>query len=149
MTTVRAGVPGDVPGLLAVEDEFRGAGTPEYFLMDDAWFETKIQRQELLVAEDDAIVGYIMWTKIWRLPWIEFVRVLIDRRREGVGRSLVEGLGDRLRAAGGWMLVSSSTGTDKDAIAWHRAIGFKDGGRIEWRMFGGRAPAEVLHYKEL
>src|SRR5689334_1717558 len=102
MTMVRPAVPGDVAGLLAIEDEFRGAGTPEYFLMDDAWFGTKIEREELLVADDDSIIGYIMWTRIWRLPWIEFVRVLIDRRREGVGRSLVTSLEDRLRAAGGW-----------------------------------------------
>ena len=149
MTVVRPAVPGDVPGLLAVEDEFRGAGTPEYFLFDDAWFERKLERQELLVADDDQIIGYLMWTTIWRMPWIEFVRVLKGRRREGAGRSLVAALEDRLRAAGGWLLVSSSSGTDTDAIAWHRAIGFADGGRIEWRMFGGRAPQEVLHYKNL
>src|SRR5205085_399411 len=67
---------------------------------------------------------------------------------KGVGRALVSGLEDRLRAADGWMLVSWSSGNDKDAIAWHRAIGFEDGGRIEWKMWRG-APPEVLHYKEL
>lgn len=149
MTAVRPAVAGDIPGLLAIEDEFRASGTPNWFLMDDAWFGRKIDREELLVAEDDGIVGYLMWTKIWKMPWIEFVRVLMDRRRQGVGRSLVRDLEDRLRAAGGWLLVSSSSGTDTDAIAWHRAIGFKDGGRIQWKMFGGRAPAEVLHFKEL
>ena len=150
MTTVRPGVPGDVPGLLSVEDEFRDAGTPQYFLFDAAWFERKMERDELLVADDEAaIVGYIMWTTIWRMPWIEFIRVLKDRRREGAGRALAAGLEDRLRAAGGWLLVSSSSGNDEDAIAWHRAVGFKDGGRIQWRMFGGRAPEEVLHFKEL
>ena len=149
MTTVRAAFPGDVPGLLAIEDEFRKGGTPEYFLFDEAWFERKMERDELLVAGDDEIVGYIMWTTIWTMPWIEFVRVLKDRRRGGIGRSLVASLEDRLRAAGGWFLVSSSSGTDTDAVAWHRAIGFKDGGRIQWDMFGPRAPQEVLHYKEL
>jgi len=148
MTEVRPAVTADIVGLLAVEDEFRLAGTPEWFLMDDAWFQRKIDRDELLIAEDDGIVGYLMWTSLWRLPWIEFARVLADRRREGVGRALVRELEDRLRADGGWMLLSSSTGTDEDAIAWHRAIGFKDGGRIEWKMWRG-APPEVLHYKEL
>ena len=148
MTTVRPAEKADIAGLLVVEDEFRNAGTPDYFLFDDAWFEKKLERDELLVADDDGIVGYIMWTKIWRMPWIEFVRVLTDERRKGVGRALVADLEDRLRAAGGWMLVSSSSGNDKDAIAWHRAIGFADGGRIEWKMWPG-APPEVLHYKEL
>jgi ribosomal protein S18 acetylase RimI-like enzyme len=148
MTDVRPAVTADIPGLLAVEDEFRTAGTSEYFLFDDSWFESKLDRDELLVAAANGIVGYIMWTKIWRVPWIEFVRVLIDHRRQGVGRALVAGLEDRLRAAGGWMLVSSSSGNDKDAIAWHRAIGFADGGRIDWKMWRG-APPEVLHYKEL
>ena len=148
MTVVRPAVTADLPGLLAVEEEFRAAGTSEWFLFDDAWFESKLERDELLVAADDGIVGYIMWTRIWRMPWIEFVRVLIDKRRQGVGRALVAGLEDRLRAAGGWMLVSSSSGNDKDAIAWHRAIGFADGGRIEWKIWRG-APPEVLHYKEL
>jgi len=148
MTVVRPAVTADLPGLLAVEDEFRATGTSEWFLFDDAWFESKLERDELLVADDDGIVGYIMWTRIWRMPWIEFVRVLIEKRRQGVGRALVAGLEDRLRAAGGWMLVSSSSGNDKDAIAWHRAIGFADGGRIEWKIWRG-APPEVLHYKEL
>jgi len=148
MTVVRPAVTADLPGLLAVEEEFRAAGTSEWFLFDDAWFESKLERDELLVADHDGIVGYIMWTRIWRMPWIEFVRVLIDKRRQGVGRALVAGLEDRLRAAGGWMLVSSSSGNDKDAIAWHRAIGFADGGRIEWKIWRG-APPEVLHYKEL
>jgi len=61
---------------------------------------------------------------------------------------LVRALEDRLRAADGWMLLSSSASTDKDAIKWHRAIGFKDGGRIEWGMWKS-APPEVLHYREL
>ena len=148
MITVRPAEKADIAGLLAIEDEFRNAGTPDYFLFDDAWFRNKLERDELLVADDEGIVGYIMWTKIWRMPWIEFVRVLLDKRRQGVGRALVAGLEDRLRAAGGWMLVSSSSGNDEDAIAWHRAIGFADGGRIEWKMWRG-APPEVLHYKEL
>ena len=148
MTEVRLAVAADIPGLLAIEDEFRTTGTPDWFLMDDAVFERKITREELLVADDDGIVGYLMWTSIWRLPWIEFVRVLVDHRRRGVGKSLVNGLEDRMRAAGGWMLLSSSSGNDKDAIAWHRAIGFADGGRIEWKMWRS-APPEVLHYKEL
>lgn len=148
MTEVRPAVAGDIPGLLAIEDEFRTNGTPDWFLFDDAWFDRKLQRDELLVADDGGIVGYVMWTRIWRMPWIEFVRVLKDRRRKGVGRALISGLEDRLRAAGGWMLVSSSSGNDTDAIAWHRAIGFEDGGRIEWRIWRG-APPEVLHYKEL
>jgi ribosomal protein S18 acetylase RimI-like enzyme len=148
VTTVRPAVASDMIGLLAIEDEFRETGTPTFFLFDDAWFERKILRDEILVADDDQIIGYLTWSSLWRLPWIEFARVLKARRREGVGRSMVSALEDRLRAAGGWMLVSSSTGTDKDAIAWHRAIGFKDGGRIEWKMWRG-APPEVLHYKEL
>ena len=148
MTDVRPAVTADIQGLLAFDDEFRRTGTPDYFLFDEAWFQKKIDRDELLVADDDGIVGYLMWTRIWRMPWIEFVRVLNDRRRQGVGRALVSGLEDRLRAAGGWMLVSSSSGNDTDAIAWHRAIGFGDGGRIEWGMWKG-APPEVLHYKEL
>ena len=135
-------------GLLSIEDEFRQAGTPEYFLFQNEWFTRKMQRDEILIAEDDEIVGYMTWSSLWRIPWIEFARVRSARRREGVGRSLVTALEDRLRAVGGWWLVSSSSSTDKDAIAWHRAIGFKDGGRIEWKMFRG-APPEVLHYKEL
>ena len=148
MTTVRPAAVSDMIGLLSIEDEFRQTGTPEWFLFQDDWFERKILREELLVADDDEIIGYLTWTSIWRLPWIEFVRVLAARRREGVGRSLVGALEDRLRAADGWMLLSSSASTDKDAIKWHRAIGFKDGGRIEWGMWKG-APPEVLHYVEL
>src|SRR5438270_10028417 len=142
MTAVRPAVAADIPGLLAIDDEFRTTGTPDWFLFDDAWFERKLERDELLVAEDEGIVGYLMWTKIWRMPWVEFVRVLVEHRRQGVGRALVNDLEDRLRAAGGWMLVSSSSGNDKGGIAWHRGLGFEDGGRIQWKMWRG-SPTQV------
>jgi GNAT superfamily N-acetyltransferase len=133
-------------GLLAIEEESRRSGTPSWFVLDDAFFSRKIAHDEILV--DDDVTGYLTWTLIWRLPWIEFVRVREGERRRGVGAALVRALEDRLRAAGGYMLMSSSASTDPDAIAWHRAIGFGDGGRIEWRAWRG-APPEVLHYKEL
>jgi len=78
--SVRLGRSEDIPGLLEVEEEFRRAGTGAWFLMDEAWFARKISHEELFVADDDGIVGYLMWTTLWRLPWIEFVRVLEARR---------------------------------------------------------------------
>jgi len=148
VTTVRLGEPGDIAGLLEVEEEFRRTGTAAWSLMDEASFVRKIDRGEILIASGDRIVGYLMWTTLWRIPWIEFVRVLESRRKEGIGRRLAAALEERLRDDGGYMLLSSSSGTDDAAIAWHRAVGFADGGRIEWRMWPG-APPEVLHYKEL
>jgi ribosomal protein S18 acetylase RimI-like enzyme len=145
---VRPGTTGDIAGLLDIEDEFRRAGTAAWSLMDERWFARKVAQEEIFVADDEGIIGYLMWTTLWRLPWIEFVRVRAARRRQGVGTALVRALEEQLRAANGYMLVSSSTGSDEAAIAWHRAVGFEDGGRIEWRMWPG-APPEVLHYKEL
>ena len=149
MASVRPAREGDVAGLLAVEDEFSRTGTASWQIMDDAFFRRKIEREELFVGLDgDEVVGWLCWTTLWRLPWIEFVRVLEPHRRQGIGRQLVGALEDRLRAAGGWMLVSSSSGNEREAIEWHRAIGFEDGGRITWGMWPG-APPEVLHYKKL
>jgi ribosomal protein S18 acetylase RimI-like enzyme len=148
MTTARLANKADIPGLLAIEDEFQRTGTAAWAVMDEVWLTRKIEQAEILVAADDNVVAYLAWTTIWRLPWIEFVRVLAARRRQGIGRQLVQTLEDRLRATGGFALVSSSAGTDEDAIAWHRAVGFKDGGRIEWKMWSGMPP-EVLHYKQL
>jgi GNAT superfamily N-acetyltransferase len=148
VTSVRPAEEGDVAGLLAIEDEFSRTGTAAWAVMDEAFFRRKMAHEELLVAEDGGMVAWLCWTTVWRLPWIEFVRVLAARRREGIGTQLVRALEENLRAAGGWMLLSSSSGTDTDAIGWHRAIGFADGGRITWAMWPG-IPREVLHYKQL
>ncbi|MGZ4120639.1 MAG: N-acetyltransferase family protein [Actinomycetota bacterium] len=146
---VRPGREADLAGLLAVEDEFRRTGMAAWAVMEEPWFRRKLAHDELLVAEDgDGITGWLSWTVLWVLPWVEFVRVLQAKRRQGIGTALMRALEDRYRAADGYMILSSSTGTDADAIAWHRAIGYGDGGRIEWRMWPG-APPEVLHYKEL
>ena len=136
-------------GLLAIEDESRRGGTAAWAVLDEAFFARKIAHDEILVAIGDGVLGYLAWTRLWRLPWIEFVRVLEENRREGVGTALARALEDDLRAGGGHVLVSSSTGTDEDAIEWHRAMGYADGGRIEWRIWGRGIPREVLHYKEL
>lgn len=148
MTTIRAGEPADVPALLEIEAEFRRAGLAEWAVMDAAWFERKIRNDEILVAVDDTLVAYLTWTILWRLPWIEFVRVQATRRREGIGTALVRALEERMRAADGYILVSSTTGGEEAPLAWHHAIGFEDGGRIEWGMWPG-APDEVLLYKRL
>jgi ribosomal protein S18 acetylase RimI-like enzyme len=146
VTNVRPGRLEDMEGLLAIEEESRRSGTSPWFVLDEDFFSRKMAQGELLVDED--VTGYLAWTRIWRLPWVEFVRVREATRRKGIGKALMRGLEDQLRAAGGYMVMSSSASTDGDAIAWHRAIGFVDGGRIEWRAWRG-APPEVLHYKEL
>jgi GNAT superfamily N-acetyltransferase len=147
--TVRPASEADIAGLLAVEDEFASGGMASWQIMDEAFFKRKIAREELLVGlDDETVVAWLCWTTLWRLPWIEFVRVMVAHRRQGFGRKLVQFLEDKMREANAWMLLSSSSGAEKDAIAWHRAIGFEDGGRIDWAMFPG-APPEVLHFRRL
>ncbi|MFN2614466.1 MAG: N-acetyltransferase family protein [Actinomycetota bacterium] len=144
--TVRLATTTDIDELLDIEEEFRAAGTPSWSIMDRAWFERKISHEEILVPDD--VSGYLTWTTLWRMPWIEFVRVRAARRRQGIGAVMVRALEDRLRERGGWFLVSSTSEGEDASIAWHTAIGFGDGGRVRWDMWPG-APDEVLLYKKL
>lgn len=146
---VRVPTASDVGALLDVEEEFRRAGVSPWALMGAAWFERKIAHDQILVADaEDGFAGYVAWTVLWTLPWIEFIRLHERARRRGIGRALVRALEERLRAGGYRTLLSSTTGGEADPLAWHRAVGFEDAGSVEWKLWPG-APDEVLLARQL
>lgn len=145
--SIRPAAPADINGLLAIEETFRAEGTSPWQVLDRYTFERKTAHGEVLVAAiDDAVIGYLTWTYLWSYPWIEYVRVLQAHRRRGVGRALEETLEQRLRADGFSHLYSSRTGDEEGSVAFHRALGFRQCGRIRWIW---PTPDEIVMIKGL
>jgi GNAT superfamily N-acetyltransferase len=59
--------------------------------------------------------------------WLDWMGVVPDRRRRGIGRALVQAIGERVRAANGTHVVGFAE--TADAAAFLRALGFTERGR--------------------
>jgi ribosomal protein S18 acetylase RimI-like enzyme len=114
--TVRAAEPSDLDWL--VENDGH---------LDADILAAKVRAGEVLVAElDDERAGLLRFDRVWStVPFVAQVRVSDEFRRRGVGRALVEALADHGRANGATFLLSSATGNESQAQAWHRAVGFR------------------------
>ena len=97
----------------------------------------KVAAGEVLVAESDSgRAGLLRLDHLWSaVPFVALVRVLPEARRRGAGRALVEAARARAREQGAPLLLSSATGGEPDALAWHRAVGFE-----EWGILPGLNP---------
>jgi GNAT superfamily N-acetyltransferase len=97
----------------------------------------KIDAGEVLVAESDGErLGLLRLDHLWSsVPFVALLRVLPEARRRGAGRALVEAARALARGRGAPLLLSSATGNEPDALAWHRAVGFE-----EWGVLPGLNP---------
>jgi ribosomal protein S18 acetylase RimI-like enzyme len=101
--------------------------------LDAAQLGRKIRDDEMFVAESDAgeLLGLLRVDHLWSaLPHIAQIRVLEPCRRRGVGRGLVEALKGASREAGATKLLSSTRPDYLEAQTWHRAVGFRECGRL-------------------
>ncbi len=136
----------DYPACAAIDASFRAAGVADEDLLAEPRFREKMAHREVLVARvGGRIVGYLSFTYIWADAWIEYIRVLEEHRRQGVGRALLVQLEVMLRARGGKHLYSSSSADESPPQAWHRRMGFRDAGRLACRP--DDAGGEVLFCK--
>ncbi|HVF33564.1 MAG TPA: GNAT family N-acetyltransferase [Acidimicrobiales bacterium] len=105
-----------------------------------AWFATQQEQgNPVLVAElDDQVVGYTTWA--WfrggaRFPGYRHTRELTihvstDRHGRGVGRTLLEALVDRARAADVRVLVAGVDAENEPSIGFHERLGFVEVARM-------------------
>jgi L-amino acid N-acyltransferase len=99
-----------------------------------AWF--RLRRQQgypVLVATDDSgVTGFISIGDFRAWPCYlhsveHSVHVRADRRRRGIGRSLIEALIPRACALGKHILIA---GIDADSIGLHHSLGFEQVARF-------------------
>ncbi len=100
---------------------------------------TLVEAQEtghLIIAEDEEQpVAYLWMCLLWGdTPFVNLVRVMSDRQREGVGTALYQFLEENLRKEGHDLLVSSSQETNDGGRVFHEKLGFRECG--VWELEG-------------
>ena len=88
--------------------------------------------EDVVIAEwNGERVGYVRLEYLWSIvPYIALIQVLPEYRRQGVGKALIRFIEIFLRDAGHETLYSSSQVDEPESQAWHRHIGFEEGGFI-------------------
>jgi N-acetylglutamate synthase-like GNAT family acetyltransferase len=109
----------------------------------------KIEWQEVIIAEINSDpVGYLRLEYLWSaIPYIALVRVLVERRGKGVGKTMLRYTENYLREKGHEMLYSSTQVDEAEAQRWHRGEGFEECGMIAGINEGGIG--EVIFRKRL
>lgn len=109
----------------------------------------KIDWREVVVAElNGSSAGYLRLEYLWsKVPYIALIRVLPDRRRQGVGKALLAFVEAFMRGQGHEALYSSSQVDEAEPQAWHRHVGFEECGIIAGINGGGIG--EVFFRKQL
>jgi len=86
-----------------------------------------VQREWFLVATDGgAIVGSVMAGYEGHRGWINYLAVDPGRRRDGLGRALMDAAEKRLLAAGCPKINLQIRSENGEAIAFYEAIGFRE-----------------------
>lgn len=100
------------------------------------WDAQQASGRPVLVAEADGrVLGYTTWTAFRPFPgYVHTAELTIhvdgDAHGRGVGRALMDALVERGRAAGVHVLVAGIDGDNTGSIAFHRALGFVEVGRM-------------------
>lgn len=102
----------------------------------------------LIARSEDRVVGYLRYGFLWdgELPLIQVIRVLSEGRRQGVGRALVLSLERHLKQQQLFCLLSSTDDTNRNSLLFHRALGFRECGRLTINQDGTQ---EIFLKKEL
>jgi phosphinothricin acetyltransferase len=135
---IRLATEQDVPFILAIYNDVIATTTAVYAeqpvtLADRlAWFQSRqAQDYPVLIAEDDfGIVGFASFGDFRAAPCYRYtvehtVHVRADRRRQGVGRGLLEALIPRAAAMGKHVLIAGVDASNLASLALHRRLGFE------------------------
>lgn len=111
------------------------------------WADQETRGNPVLVAVvDGGVVGYTTWTGFrggdrfpgYRQTVEHTIHVDGDHHGRGVGRALLEALVDEARRRGVHVVVGAVDSENESSIAFHRALGFTEVGRMPevGRKFG-------------
>jgi L-amino acid N-acyltransferase YncA len=140
MPLVRLAAEADLPALLAIYNEVITTSTAIYAsrpaTLDErrGWFAARRDRGfPVLVAVDasDQVLGFATFGE-WRGAWPGYrftvehsVYVRHDRRRQGIGRVLVEALFPRALALGKHVMIGGVDAANDASIRFHERLGFE------------------------
>jgi L-amino acid N-acyltransferase len=135
---LRDAVEGDIPGILSIYNDVIATSTAIYtekaVSLDErlAWFRLRQQQgYPVLVATDDSgVAGFISFADFRAWPCYlhsaeHSVHVRADRRRRGVGRSLIEALIPRACALGKHILIAGIDADNVGSLELHESLGFE------------------------
>jgi L-amino acid N-acyltransferase len=139
---VRDATEADVPGILLIHNQVVLTTTAIYEQVPStldqrlAWFRARVAGGfPILVAElEGAVIGFGSYGD-WRARWgyrytVEHsVHVDAQHRGRGVGRTLVEALIVRARAAGMHVMIGGIDAENLGSIRFHERLGFVEAGR--------------------
>jgi L-amino acid N-acyltransferase len=135
---LRDAVEDDIPEIRAIYNDVIATSTAVYaekpVALDErlTWF--RLRRQQgypILVATDDSgLIGFISFGDFRAWPCYlhsveHSVHVRADRRRRGVGRSLIEALIPRACASGKHILIAGIDADNAGSLGLHRSLGFE------------------------
>jgi L-amino acid N-acyltransferase len=135
---LRDAVEDDIPGILSIYNDVIATSTAIYaeeaVALDDrlAWFRLRQQQgYPVLVATDDSgVTGFISFGDFRAWPCYlhsveHSVHVRADRRRRGLGRSLIEALIPRASALGKHILIAGIDADNIGSLKLHESLGFE------------------------
>ena len=142
MPKIRAATDDDLPAILTIYNEAVLKSTAIWTTrpadLDDrrAWFaERRQQGFPVLVADDDAILGYGSFGEFrpfegFRLTVEHSVYVLDEAQGRGIGKALLAALIEEARAHGKRVMVGAIDATNATSLALHETMGFSETGRM-------------------
>lgn len=106
-----------------------------------------IERKFYIVAEDRGqSVGFLRCNMFWhKIPFMEMIRILEERRGQGIGTKLLEFWEKEVE--GSKILMTSAMTNEPQAIAWHKRNGFFETGELTFGAF--QSTPEVFLVKNL
>ncbi|MEI4231985.1 GNAT family N-acetyltransferase [Roseovarius sp. D22-M7] len=154
---IRPGCAADVPAILEIWNPLirdTGATFTSVEKTADGLAAVIAERGDaFLVAEDaGAVLGFASYGSFRDGPGYlhtaeHSVILSPGAQGRGVGRALMRRLEDEARARGVHLLVAAVSGENASALAFHRAIGFEEGGRLPeaGRKFGRWMDLVLMH----
>lgn len=86
----------------------------------------KIANKEIFVAEEKDIIGWIRFSLFWdNIPFMNFLYVITEYQRMGVGQKLVDYWEKEMRKIG-YNKFMTSTLSNENAQEFYRKIGYSD-----------------------
>lgn len=108
----------------------------------------KIRLKEYLVANiNKKPIGFLRFGYFWsEIPIVEMIIVEEKLRKKGIGRTLIKSLEKIAKKNNQKVIISSSTGNEKNPKKWHEHMGFKKVGSIKHKILTRSIP-EVFFVK--
>ena len=120
----------------------------EHGLTKDHVTDTVVRGEYLVATLEQTSMGLLRFSWFWReIPYMEFVHVLPDSRRRGIGSALLSGWESRMRAAGATLLMTSSVESEIEPQAWHRRNGYAPSGALRFAHL--QSEPEVFFLKSI